>query len=86
MVSSTLTTSEVMDLCRSYADMGAALTEQVDSALEMDLNDANFNPNAFDDVGGFLQMLQYVMECAGADTSTVDEALENLYEYMEELE
>ena len=72
---------QIMEVARQYSRLGNALQEQVEAALELNLNENNFNPNAYAYVRGFLNEL---LDALPTDEDfPVEEALEHLDHYMQ---
>ena len=48
---------EILEICKTYSRLGSALQEQLDAAVEMDLNAKNYNPAAERYLVDFLEQL-----------------------------
>ena len=72
----------LLGLCKTYAMMGDALTEQLNAALNLDLNENNYNPNAKPYLLDFLYELDECLE-NGPD-QPVRDAIAHIQEYTTE--
>ena len=69
-----MTIDELLTICKHWSSLGSAIQEQVESAVGMDLNAANYNPNAS----------RYIIEFLEATADFVDEDVWELIDYVEE--
>lgn len=70
----------LLRLCKIYASMGDALTEQLHSALDLNLNKNNYNPNAEPYLLDFLYELEEIVNY----DPPVRRAIEHIQEYTTE--
>lgn len=67
-----MTLNELIAICKSWSALGNAITEQIESTVDRDLNDDTYNPNAAHYIERFLMEAE----------AFVDEDVWDLMEYL----
>jgi len=76
-----MTLEELIRLSKSYANLGGAIQEQLDTVVEDDMNEDNINLNALDYIRGWLQ------DADGIDPELSDDigdVLDRIHDYENE--